>query len=401
MRPFTHTIPLDEARAIVDRTIVPIARRERVALAEAHGRVCAAGVVSALDVPPFARAAMDGYAVVAADTAGASREHPRTLRIAGRVYTGEAIDERVEPGLAVEIATGAPVPAGADAVVMVEEAEAHGDEVRIVVPARPGQHIGPRGGDITAGQTVLAAGDLLNPSRVGVLAALGLAAVDVWARPRVAILSTGNELVAPGAVLGPGQIHDINRFTLSAVVAEHGGEPVGFATAADTHEALDEALARCLACDLVVFSGGSSVGERDLMLDAVRRAGEVLVHGIAIKPGKPTAFGLAGGTPIFGMPGNPTSCLTNAYILLVPALRRIARLAPYRMRTVSMPLGRRIVSAVGRHQIFTVRIVEGQAMPAFKSSGDITSMSQADGYIEIPAQTDGIDPGVVVDVTLF
>lgn len=401
MRPFTHTIPLDEARAIIDRTVVPISRRERVALSDANLRVCATDIVSALDVPPFARAAMDGYAVVAADTAGATRQAPRTLRMVDTVYTGEVSATPITSGLCAEIATGAPLPVGADAVVMVEETGKAGDEVHIFAAATPRQNVGRQAADIATGQTVLHAGDVLNPSRIGALAALGVEAVEVFARPTVAILSTGNELVEPGAPLGPGQIYDINRFTLSAVAAEHGGVPMSFTTAQDTHDSLDRAIAACLDCDVLVFSGGSSVGDRDLMLDAVKRAGEVLFHGIALKPGKPTAFGTIHGKPVFGMPGNPTSCLTNAYILLVPALRRIARLAPYRLRTVSMPLGQRIVTAVGRHQIFTVTVVDGRAMPAFKSSGDITSMSLADGYIEIPAQADVIEPGVIVEVTLF
>jgi molybdopterin biosynthesis enzyme len=171
--------------------------------------------------------------------------------------------------------------------------------------------------------------------------------------------------------------------------------------AIDTLEDLDRALVECLQHDVVVFSGGSSVGERDLILDAIGARGELLFHGLSIKPGKPTAFGVVGGTPVFGMPGYPTSCLTNAYVLLAPALRRIARLPPAAHTTVSLPLSQRVVSATGRHQFYTVRIENGTAVPAFKASGDITSMSRADGYIEIPAQTDIVEKGERVDVTLF
>jgi len=170
---------------------------------------------------------------------------------------------------------------------------------------------------------------------------------------------------------------------------------------ADTLEALEQALARCAGADVIIFSGGSSVGERDLLIDLVQRHGTVVFHGIAVKPGKPTMFATIGGVPFFGMPGNPTSCLSNAYILLVPFLRATARLPVYAPRTVTVPIGRRIVSQAGRHQFYTVRLVNGVAMPAFKASGDITSMAHADGYIEIPAQVDIVEADELVDVKLF
>jgi molybdenum cofactor synthesis domain-containing protein len=242
---------------------------------------------------------------------------------------------------------------------------------------------------------------VLNPSRIGALAALGVSNVEVYAQPTVAILSTGNEIVDPGTPLAPGQIYDINKFTLSTIIREHGGVPRPFATAQDTIESLNDAIDACLSCDVLVFSGGSSVGERDLILDVISRRGEILFHGISVKPGKPTAFGLIDNKPVFGMPGYPTSCLSNAYMLLVPALRRMARLSPRSYTTVTVPVAQRIVSTTGRHQFYTVRLVDGQAVPAFKASGDITSMSQADGYIEIPAQTDIVEKGQLVDVRLF
>jgi molybdenum cofactor synthesis domain-containing protein len=223
----------------------------------------------------------------------------------------------------------------------------------------------------------------------------------VFVRPRVAILSTGNEIADPGAALQPGQIYDINKYTLSAIVQEHGGRPELHRTAADTIDDLSTAIDDCLDADLLVFSGGSSVGERDLILDVIGQKGDVLFHGIAVKPGKPTAFGVIGGKLVFGMPGYPTSCLSNAYMLLVPVLRRIARLPPHTMRSVRATLGQRIVSTTGRHQFYTVRVVDGVAQPAFKASGDITSMALADGYIEIPAQTDIVEKGEEVEVKLF
>jgi len=401
MRPIKETIPLDEARQLIADACHAITRRERVPLLDANGRVSGADVQSTRDVPPFSRAGMDGFAVIANDTFGASRYEPKTLRVIEKVYTGQVPTQQLTAGTAVEIATGAPMPAGADAVVMVEETETSGTEVRILTPVYPRQNVGRQGADISVGQIVIRDGEVLNPSRIGALAALGVVDVEVYAKPTVAILSTGNEIIDPGEELRPGQIYDINKFTLSTIIQEHGGVPVPFATAQDTIEALEEAIEACLSCDLLVFSGGSSVGERDLILDVIGRQGDIVFHGIAVKPGKPTVFGTIQGKPMFGMPGYPTSCLSNAYLLLVPALRAMARLQPRHTHTVSLTLGQRIVSTTGRHQFYTVKIIDGQAMPAFKASGDITSMSQADGYIEIPAQTDIVEKGQIVDVRLF
>jgi molybdopterin molybdotransferase len=413
MRPFKDTISLDEARRRLDGAVRPIERVEDVLLTETAGRVVAVDVTSPLDVPPFDRAAMDGYAVVAADTARATRDLPARLRRINRIYTGTTSTITVVPGTCAEIATGAPMPRGADAVVMVEETTSEDGEISIQAAAAPGRNIGRRGGDITAGDVVVHTGDVLTPSRVGALAAIGRARVRVYARPRVAILSTGNEVVDPGTALSAGQIYDVNRFTLGAIVSGHGGEPIPQRAAQDTIEALAAALDACAGSDLVVFSGGSSVGERDLVTDLVAARGTMIFHGIAVKPGKPTAFAMVdvataaagarpfGTTPFFGMPGNPTSCLSNAYILLIPFLRATARLPPHVPRVVRVPLGRRIVSTAGRHQFFTVRMRDGEAFPAFKGSGDITSLSQSDGYIEIPTDQSVVDEGALVDVTLF
>ena len=332
MRPIKDTIPLDEARDIIETTIPRITRVESIPILDANARVLAHDVTSDRDVPPFSRAAMDGYAVVAENTFGASRYEPKTLRVIEKVYTGQMPGKRVNAGECVEIATGAPMPDGADAVVMVEETErATSGDVHIFTPVYPRQNVGKQGADIVSGQIVLRAGDVLNPSRIGALAALGIINVSVYAKPRLAILSTGNEIADPGRPLQPGQIYDINRFTLSTIIAEHGGVPVPHRTAQDTLDDLQRAIDACLEDDVLVFSGGSSVGERDLILDVIGRRGEILFHGIAVKPGKPTVFGVVSGKPVFGMPGYPSSCLSNAYMLLVPrygAWRVCRRITP-------------------------------------------------------------------------
>jgi len=401
MRPFQSTIPLARARDIIAAAASPLDRTERVPLRDARGRVLAHDVMAPADVPPFSRAAMDGYAVRAADTAGATREAPVHLRCVEQIYTGQMPVQVVAAGLCSEVATGAPMPEGANAVVMVEETAANGDAVQLFAAAAAGQNIGRQGQDIRQGQLVLSAGTVLTASRVGAIAALGHTDVLVYARPRVAILSTGNEVVEPGEPLAPGQIYDINSYTLAAVVAEHGGVPVIHRTAIDTLEDLSRAVDECLAEDVLVFSGGSSVGTRDLILDVIRAKGEVLFHGIAVKPGKPTAFGRISGKLAFGMPGYPTSCLTNAYVLVVPVLRCLARLPAQSIRVERMPIAARVNSTPDRHQFYTVRVEQGRAQPAFKASGDITSMSQADGYIEIDAGTTVVEAGTLVDVKFF
>jgi molybdenum cofactor synthesis domain-containing protein len=402
MRPFKSTIPIEEARELLRTGVSPVVFTEILPLAQAAGRVAATEIGASIFVPPFSRSAMDGYAVLAEDTHGASRERPVRLRIVERVYTGNTPSHRVAPGQCAEIATGAPLPEGADAVVMVEETSRVDDEhVAIWNEAHPKQNIGRKGADISPGDVVVRPGDVLTPSRLGAVAAIGEPQIEVYAKPRVAILSTGNEVIEPGAALEPGQIYDVNRYTLAAVVEAHGGVPRLLPPARDTLDSLHDALDACADADVIIFSGGSSVGERDLLIDLIAERGEVVFHGIAVRPGKPTMFAKVGHRPFFGMPGNPTSCLSNAYILLVPFLRATARLPLFAPRTVSATLGKTIVSPANRHQFYTVRLEGAVALPAFKGSGDITSLSKADGYIEIPASEHTVAEGATVTVTLF
>jgi molybdopterin molybdotransferase len=402
MRPFKSTISIDEARRLLTEAVRPIERTDQIDLIAAEGRVASADVRSGVDVPPFARSAMDGYAVVSSDTRLATNASPVRLKIVEQIYTGQIPRVRVEPGTCAEIATGAPLPDGADAVIMVEETSRADDElVDIRSSASTGQNVGRRAADMSVGDVVVRRGDHLNASRIGALAAIGCGRLEVFAKPVVAVLSTGNEVVEPGMPLTRAQIYDVNRFTLAAVVAAHGGIAAAQAPVPDTLDALKRAADACGNADVLIFSGGSSVGERDLVIDLVEARGQMVFHGIAVKPGKPTAFAHVDGKPFFGMPGNPTSCLSNAYILLVPFLRATARLPLYAPRTVRVPLGTRIVSPAGRHQFYTVRLQNGVAYPAFKGSGEITSLSKADGYIEIPSDRSTVEEGSEVAVTLF
>lgn len=405
MRPelFRELLPFDEA---LNRTIAaarPVARTTVVPVTDAPGRVAAVDVTSSLDVPPFDRAAMDGYAVRAADTTGATADHPVVLECIARTFTGEGPARRLEAGECVEVATGAPIPAGADAVVMVERTSRAPDgRVLVHETAREGQHIGRRGTDIERGHVVIRTGDFITAARAGAIAATGRVDIDVYDRPRVAILTTGNEVVPPGQPLAAGQVYDINRITLAAIVRQHGGTADILPIIDDDVDAIVEALRRAAAtADLVVTSGGSSVGGRDLLLDALDRCGRIVYHGIAVKPGKPTLFGFIGETPLLGLPGNPASCLSNAVLLLVPFLRQTARLPVWRPLRRRLPLARSIRRLADRHQFYTVRIAGDLAEPAFKSSGDITSMATADGFIEVAAGAGELSAGESVDVMLF
>src|SRR5262245_28660213 len=302
MRPLRQTISFDDALTRTLAAVTPIDRTERIPLEAASGRVLAEPIIAAADVPPFDRAAMDGFAVRAEDTLGGSADAPRMLRLIDTIYTGHAPARTIGAGECAEIATGAPLPPGADAVVMVEDTDrADGSPqrstVQIMKAVKTGQNVGPRGADIARGDSLLGPGDHLTASRVGACAAVGRAEVEVYAQPAVAIVSTGGEIVPPGQPLGAAQIYDINRFTLAAVTSMHGGIARVLPSIPDDLAALASMLRDLVAsADIVVFSGGSSVGEKDLVLDAVRGAGEVLFHGIAIKPGKPTALARVGGT---------------------------------------------------------------------------------------------------------
>ncbi len=403
MSPFRLLVSHEEAERLLLSSVTPVERTERITkIGEAVGRVLGQDVVSTGDVPPFDRAAMDGYAVRAEDTFGASIENEVTLRVVGEVHAGTQPDITVSRGTCVQVATGAPLPTGADAVVMVEYTERRDDNVvAIVRPVYPGANISRAGEDIRTGDVVLTRGTYLTPARVGVLAALGLTEVEVFQRPVVSVIPTGHEVVAPGGELAPGQIYDVNSYTLEAILRQNGATVRRHPIVEDDYDALRQAVVESLDSDLVVLSGGSSVGEKDMMVHVLEEMGEILFHGVQIKPGKPTLLAVVDGTPVLGMPGYPTSCLSNAYIFLVPAIRRLARLPPRRPQTVTARMAKRYVSSSGRKQFLTVRIENGVAHVVYKHSGAITSMSRADGYVILPVNLDVLEEGEEIEVTLF
>ncbi len=401
MRPFKVLISLDEALTICMESVSAVGQREMLPIEDAAGRVAASEVRAKISVPLADRAAMDGYGVRAADTFVASKFKPKVLRRIETLYASTVPKKRVAKGKCTEVATGSTIPEGADAVVMVEDTEKKGDLISTYSPVHPGENVSAEGEDIKKGDKVIARGDILSPAKIGALAAVGVRQVHVYRKPSVAVLTTGDEVVEPGRPIRPGQVYDINAYTLAAVIEENGGKPKRFPRVPDDVRSLRKSLNEAAKSDLVVFSGGSSVGEKDLIMDVLKELGEVRFHGVAVKPGKPTVFGRVGNTPVLGMPGYPTSCLSNAYMILMPMLRKMARLPPKHENAVELPLSRRLVSTIGRTEFHTVRVEGGEAVPVYKESGAITSMANADGYIMIPANADLLEAGEKVRVIFF
>jgi len=401
MVPFKLLISRAEALKKVFSSVKPIERTELIPIEASSSRVLAEELVADKDVPPFKRSAMDGYAVKAEDTYGASLLNPKALKLTGVLHAGETTDTLIHKGECIRIATGSPLPPGADAVVMVEFTEETKDTVSIFKSIYPGANIAPKGEDMKKGEVILKVGELLTPAKVGVLAALGRVKTLVYQKPRVAVIPTGNEVSEVGAELKDGQIYDVNSFTLSSILSENGALVTRSHVIPDSFEQLKLVVKRFLDHDLLVFSGGSSVGERDLLVKIVEETGKLLFHGVQIKPGKPTLYGLVEEIPVFGMPGYPTSCLSNAYLFLVPSIRKIARLPTKTPKTVKATMTKRIVSASGREQFLPVKLTDKRASPVFKKSGDITSLAKADGYIILPVNLDVIEEGEEVTVTLF
>jgi putative molybdopterin biosynthesis protein len=384
---------------------------QRVPLAEALGRTLAADLAAPIDVPPFDRANVDGFALRAADTAGAADNAPKQINLNAEVIAcGHAPKVEVRPGTATTIATGGVVPRGADAVVMVEHTEliesVPAIELRRAVTA--GQLISYAGSDIARGETLLRKGQTIGSREIGMLAACGLAEVDVVRRPKVAVLSTGDELVALGDTLRPGGVYDSNGAIIAAAVSEAGGEPVRYGAFPDDPAKLEQAARRALKeCDMVVLSGGTSKGAGDLSHRVVSKLGNpgILVHGVALKPGKPLCLAVADGKPVAVLPGFPTSAIFTFHAFVAPVVRALAGLPPEAAETLQARVPLRIASEMGRKEFVLVSLVSDEhgvvAFPSAKGSGAVTSFSQADGFIEIDALAGALDADSEARVTLI
>ncbi len=403
---FLHVVSRDEAasrfRAAVPHVALP---SESVPLAATLGRALARDVASPIDVPPFDRALVDGFALRSSDTLGASEAEPARLGLNHEILAcGVAPRLAVEPGTATTIATGGMIPRGADAVVMVEATEIASGEGALAIDldrgAAPGQFVGYAGSDMARGETVLRKGTVVTAREIGMLAACGLDAVEMVRRPRVAVLSTGDELSPPGQTLPAAGIYDSNGAIVSASVTENGGEPVPFGIVADDEAALESAIRAALSeCDVVVLSGGTSKGAGDVSHRILSRLGEpgILVHGVALKPGKPLCLAKAQGKAIVVLPGFPTSAIFTFHEFVVPLIRSLAGLPPREEESVEAVLPRRIPSELGRMEFVMASLAHGRdapvAVPLSKGSGSVTAFSQADGFFAIPAARAGLEAG--------
>lgn len=412
----------EEAWEIFLASFKPTVYSERVRVADALDRVLAQAATAPHELPTFVRSTVDGYAVAATDTHGATQGLPAYLDVVAEVPMGARAGFALGPGQAALVHTGGMVPAGADAVVMVEQTHRAGGPmfggvalepgfepyaIEVYRPVAAGESCIQPGEDVRAGEVVLAAGHTLRPQDIGGLLAVGI--TEVWAarRPRVGIVSQGDEVVPPEQEPGPGQVRDINSYTLAGYVRRAGGIPLNYPIAPDTQEAIDAAVRRAFdESDLVVITAGSSVSYRDLTANAINRLGQpgVLVHGVAIRPGKPTILAMCEGKPVFGLPGNPVSCINIFQRFVTPTIRLAMGAAPLPVHSVPARLDRNIPAASGRADFVRVRLEErgGEmwAVPVFGKSNLIFVLVRSEGIVEVPLNSNGIPAGTQVTVVL-
>jgi putative molybdopterin biosynthesis protein len=411
---FLEVVSPEEARVRFERNLdlKPLGS-ESVSLATSLGRVLAQDIAAPIDTPPFDRSNVDGFAVSALDTAGASDTSPRRLLLNGEVLAcGTPPKLTVAPGTATAIATGGMVPRGADAVVMIEWTDlvetGRGPAIDLRRAVSPGQFVSFAGSDIARGETLLRRGALIGSREIGMLAACGIASVAVVRKPKVAVLSTGDELTEPGKPLAPGAVYDSNGAIIAAAVSEAGGEPVAFGAFPDDEKKLDAAVRRALeSCDMVVLSGGTSKGAGDLSHAVVSKLGApgIVVHGVALKPGKPLCLAVVGKKPVVVLPGFPTSAIFTFHAYVAPVLRAFAGLPPEASEQIDATIPVRLPSEMGRKEFVLVALVAGSegavALPIGKGSGAVTTFSEADGFIEVDALAASLDAGTHTKVTLL
>jgi putative molybdopterin biosynthesis protein len=408
---FLTILSREDALARFEAALFPRALAgEDLPLAEALGLPLAHDIVAAIDVPPFDRSNVDGFAVRSADLAAASEAAPVRLVLNDEIIAcGTAPVRPVLSGTATPIATGGPLPRGADAIVMVEHTQPTGHRaIEIRRAVSPGQFVSYAGSDIAGGEAVLRAGTMVGSREIGMCAATGIATVPVVRRPRVAVISTGDELVQPGEKLRPAAIYDTNGAIVSAAIEENGGEPQFVGAIPDDEAKLEAAMRQALAtCDMLVLSGGTSKGAGDVSHRIIARLGKpgIVAHGVALKPGKPLCLAVCDGKPVVILPGFPTSAMFTFHDMIVPVLRRMAGLPPRADAKVAAKVPVRIASEFGRTEFVMVSLVEGAdgliAYPSGKGSGAITAFAQADGFLKIDALADQMPAGSETEVTLF
>ena len=405
---FTVRTP-PEAWRLLSEHFSPVVKTEESATAGALDRVLAEQLNSAQDLPNFRRSTVDGFAVNAADTYGATPGLPAYLTVVGEVPMGVVSAVDLGVGEAALVHTGGMIPCDADAVVMVENTQqVTGDSIEVMNPVSAGENVIQVGEDIRQGDAVLAPGHQLRPQDIGGLLALGITRVVVAARPRVGILSTGDEVVPPEQPIQPGQVRDINSYSLAALTARAGGEPLLYGIIPDDRAALEAAAKQAHAeCDVIVISAGSSVSYRDMSVDVIAALGApgVLVHGVSVRPGKPTIVAVADDRPIFGLPGNPVSAMVIFDLFVTPTIRLLLGTERPRQQQVQARLARNVASTTGREDYVQVRLEERDgetwAVPVFGKSNLIYTLVHAQGAVKVPLDANGIRKGVWVTVRLY
>ena len=402
--------PVLSVEQALDRILatVRVLEPERVGLFDAAGRVLAEAVTADRDIPPLTNSAMDGYAVRGADLAGVREGFPARLRVVGEVAAGYVSDVQVEPGMAVRIMTGAPVPSGADTVVRFEDTRADGGWVEVLKPCSTGKNVRQAGEDVRAGQVVIEPGKVLRPQEIGMLASVGRLEAAVVRRPRVAILATGDEVVPPGQVPGPGQIRDANSYAVAAQVQKYGGAPLLLGVARDQEELVRLGMREALShkADLIMTSGGVSVGDFDLVKQVLAAEGQMHFWSLNMKPGRPLAFGVVGGVPLLGLPGNPVAAMVSTELFDRPALLKMQGFSDWSLPTVRARLCEPIRRKDSRRHYLRVRLRKAEAgyeahLTGGQGSGILNSMVQADGLAVIPEDTDHHHAGTEVEVILL
>ena len=422
MPEFLTLLPPDEARDLLLSHLAPRAPTidpERIDVSSALDRVLAEDIRAPHPLPDFQRSTVDGYAVRAGDTHGASDSLPAYLTLIGEVSMGDTPAFEIGPGQCALIHTGGMLPEGADAVVMLEYTQSIGrddprghSEIEIFRAVADGENVIRIGEDVAQGQLVLPNGTLLRPAEIGGLMALGITSLRVAKKVKVGLLSTGDEVVDPAESPRPGQVRDINSYTLSALVEKSGGMAKHYGIIRDKFQALKEAAAEALSeCDVVVITAGSSASTRDMTADVIRSLGEpgVLVHGINTRPGKPTILGACGGKAVIGLPGNPVSALVNGYLFVAPVIEKLLGALPRPKATVQARLTVNLPSQAGREDWWPVKLIENRksenvnydAVPIFGKSNLIFTLASADGLLRIPPDATGLSAGEIVEVILL
>lgn len=376
---------------------------EEIPVTEAYGRVLFEDVYSKMDFPPFNKALKDGFAIVAEDSFGASEEFPKTLDVIDFLEAGAVTDKKVEKGKCIEISTGAAMPEGAESVVMVEYAEKLDGKVNLLTTATPTQDVARKGSDIEEGKLILKKGDFLNPGKIGVLLSQGFETIEVYKRPSVGVISSGNEITLQGEELKHGKIYDVNGGMIKNAAISCGGDARFLGIMRDDYDEVKQKITDCLKeSDIILCSGGTSAGLGDVLNSVLEELGEVYIHGISVQPGKPTIVGVIEDKLVIGLPGNPVSALMIFNAFIAEPLTKLAGInKDFELDTVKGKMTRRIHSPVGRMQYQLVKVDGEDIHPIFKDSGAIFSLSTADGYVKVPKSVELLDEGEEVEVYLF